>query len=88
MRYHDREKVGGLKGVAKVNVNPATNHAHVEYNPEEISLQGITDSIKSAGYRVGKESLKLGIGGMYCASCVTKIEDELKHTPRRSLSKR
>ncbi len=73
--------VGKLAGVGQVHVNIATNDAFVEYDPSRVSAKEISESIGSAGYRVGRETLKLGIGGMYCASCVTKIEDGLKRIP-------
>ena len=75
------KQVRNMDGVKKINVNLTSENAFVEYIPSRVSAQQIADAIGSAGYRVGKETLKLGIGGMHCASCVTKIEDELKRTP-------
>ncbi len=75
------KQVGNMKGVDRVNVNLTTENAFIEYNPSEVSAQQIADAIGTAGYRVGRETLKLGIGGMYCGSCVTKIEEELRRTP-------
>ncbi len=70
-----------MEGVKKINVNLTTENAFVEYDPAKVNAKQIADTIGSAGYRVGKATLNLGIGGMYCGSCVTKIEEGLAKTP-------
>ncbi len=67
-----------LPGIKMVNVNYTTEKVHVNYNPKLISLSDIIKAIKNAGYQAGQSTLKMGIRGMYCGSCVTKIESELK----------
>ncbi|MGB9773037.1 MAG: copper ion binding protein [Bacteroidota bacterium] len=75
------KEVKKLPGVKRINVNVTTGNAFVEFDPSTVRTTEIIDAIKSAGYRTGKATLRLGIKGMYCASCVTKIEDELRRTP-------
>ncbi len=75
------KQLGAMDGVKKINVNLTTENAFVEYDPAKVNGKQIADSIGAAGYRVGKATLNLGIGGMYCGSCVTKIEEGLARTP-------
>ncbi|NOY05411.1 MAG: heavy metal translocating P-type ATPase [Chlorobi bacterium] len=70
-----------LPGVIKANVNSASEQAFVKYDPRKVDTRAILDAIKSAGYQAGRATLKLGIRGMYCGSCVTKIEDGLRQVP-------
>jgi len=53
----------------------------VEFNKDEVKANKIIEVINNAGYQTGKAQLQLGIGGMYCGSCVTKIENELSKQP-------
>lgn len=75
------KEVKKLPGVKKASVNYSTEKAYVEFEPEAVRTEQILGAIKSAGYKTGRATLKLGIRGMHCASCVTKIETELRQTP-------
>jgi Cu+-exporting ATPase len=75
------KEVRKLKGIKRANVNYTTEKLYVEYRPEQLGVEEIIDAVKSAGYKTGKATLQLGIGGMHCASCVDKIENELKRSP-------
>ena len=75
------KQIKQLDGVKKVNVNIATGKAFVEYQPTVTNSRQIVGAIKKAGYKAGQSSLTLRIGGMYCGSCVTKIEDDLLRKP-------
>ncbi|MDH3252592.1 MAG: heavy metal translocating P-type ATPase, partial [Ignavibacteria bacterium] len=70
-----------LPGVKRASVNHSTEKLYVEYRPEQVGMEQIAGAVKAAGYRTGKAILQLGIGGMHCASCVEKIETELKRSP-------
>ena len=59
-------------------MNYATETAHVEFVRGKTSTEEIISAIKNTGYKTGQSTLKLGIRGMYCGSCVSKIEKELK----------
>ncbi|MFQ6618181.1 MAG: copper ion binding protein, partial [Fidelibacterota bacterium] len=73
--------IKSLKGVRKVTVNSATEKANVQYDPASVNVRDLIDVIKKSGYRVGCSDIKIGIKGMYCASCVKKIEKTLLDTP-------
>ncbi|AFN74032.1 copper-transporting P-type ATPase [Melioribacter roseus P3M-2] len=74
------KEVKKLPGVKSAVVNYATATAYVDYDSESVKTDDIIEAIKKAGYKTGRSVLKLGIGGMHCASCVTKIEKELNET--------
>lgn len=76
-----RDALSSLPGVMHATVNHAEAKAHVHYQPDQVSVKQINDVIRRAGYLPGAASLKLGIKGMRCASCVKTIEDSLCHTP-------
>ena len=67
-----------LPGIKLAHVNYATETAHVEFVRGKTSTEEIISAIKNTGYKTGQSTLKLGIRGMYCGSCVSKIEKELK----------
>ncbi len=75
------KEVKRLPGIKRANVNYSTEKLYVEYKPDQVGTQQIVEAIKSAGYRTGKSTLRLGIRGMHCASCVDKIESELRRSP-------
>ncbi|MDO8550293.1 MAG: copper ion binding protein, partial [Ignavibacteria bacterium] len=72
------KEIKKLPGIKVAHVNYATETAHVEFKSSETTAVEIIGSIKKAGYQTGQSTLKIGIRGMYCGSCVSKIERELK----------
>ena len=70
-----------LPGIERANVNYSTEKLYVEYKSGQADVEQIAKAVKSAGYKTGKATLKLGIGGMHCASCIEKIEKELRKSP-------
>lgn len=75
---HALEKV---EGVDKVNVNLATEKAHVEISLPDIPLSKLVESVKSIGYDVATERITLPIGGMTCASCANHVKNALNRIP-------
>lgn len=71
------KEIKKLPGIKTVHVNYATETAHVQFQIGEITTEEIIGAIKKAGYQAGQSTLKIGIRGMHCGSCVTKIEKEL-----------
>ena len=67
-------------GVAEASVNFATEQASVKAGPG-VSLQSLKAAVEQAGYAVGEETLRLKIGGMTCASCVSRVEKALRQVP-------
>ncbi len=74
------KEIKKLPGIDIASVNIATEKAHIEFDNNEVKTGEILSAIKKAGYQTGFSVLKLGIGEMHCASCVTKIEKELSKT--------
>lgn len=70
-----------IKGVRRAVVNPATEHAHIWYDPNAVRLVDLYQAIKDAGYRTGTSTLRLRIQGIYCSGCITQIEEALKRVP-------
>jgi len=76
-----------IKGVKKASVNYATEKAYVDY--DEVTVSQLEEAVTKLGYKakaMGNEqnsrpttqNSKLKITGMDCASCVVKIENNLK----------
>ncbi len=75
------EALGDLPGVTHVQVNLSTTKVSVDYEPEKIGVHDFFLAIREAGYHPGLTALRIGIGGMHCASCVNQIESALTALP-------
>src|SRR3972149_284039 len=75
------KEIKKLPGIKLAKVNFGAEEVHVEYDRRKTNSIEIVNSIKKAGFKAGSATLKLGIGKMHCASCVTKIEEELNSSP-------
>lgn len=69
-----------LPGV-DASVNFASEHAKVNLLSSETSPQQLVSAIEKAGFSVLQQTLELGIGGMTCAACATRIEKVLNRLP-------
>jgi len=76
-----RAQIGAVAGVRDVTVNPNGTLLRVFYDPGVASLAALVERIQAAGYTPGVATTTLGVVGMYCASCVTTIEQALRKTP-------
>lgn len=74
------KEINKLPGIKSSNVNYANETAYIDYDANKTKTEDIIEAIKRAGYKTGRSVLKLGIQGMYCGSCVSKIEKELNGT--------
>ena len=72
--------LAGTPGVLEASVNFATEQASVKASPG-VSLATLKSVVEKAGYAVGEQSLRLQIGDMTCASCVSRVEKALKQVP-------
>ncbi len=72
--------LSGIAGVLDVSVNFATEQASVKAS-RHVSMAALKAAVEQAGYAVAEQSLRLGIGGMTCASCVSRVEKALKQLP-------
>jgi Cu+-exporting ATPase len=70
-----------LDGVRQARVNVATETVYVTFQPSKTRVAEIIERIEGAGYRVGRDTLRLRVHGMHCASCVAAIEQALRRTP-------
>ena len=69
------------EGVLRASVNLSAATAHVEFRPEVTSLARLHEAIRRTGYLPDTATLRLGIKGMSCASCVTQVEKALQQAP-------
>src|SRR3990167_3577230 len=68
--------LGGLAGVSQASVNFATEQASVKAS-RAVSMETLQSAVRKAGYAVGERSVRLKIGDMTCASCVSRVEKAL-----------
>jgi Cu+-exporting ATPase len=73
--------ISAVPGVASANVNLATNSARVAFDPGTTGAAAVAASIRDAGYGVGLDRLEAEVEGIFCASCVKRIEDKLYLLP-------
>ncbi len=69
------------RGVEQANVNFASEKASVDYDPEKTDFSKIRQAITESGYNVATQKSIFPVGGMTCASCVTRVEEALKSVP-------
>ena len=62
-------------------MNFGTDTAHVEFDPEKVSLPDLEKAVKEAGYDVVNQEVTIKVGGMMCATCVETIESALRELP-------
>ncbi|WP_338618686.1 heavy metal translocating P-type ATPase [Pigmentiphaga sp. CHJ604] len=69
-----------VPGVRRASVNLATETAEVE---ADAPVQAVTlrAAVEKAGYEIPAGSVDLSIGGMTCASCVSRVEKALARVP-------
>ena len=75
------ESLTRIKDVEKAQVNFGTDSAHVEFNPEKVTIHEIEKAVKDAGYDVVNQEATIKVGGMMCATCVETIEAALRDLP-------
>jgi len=69
------------KGVAQAKVNFASGNASLEYDPAQVDLASIKDTISEVGYGTAVKKSIFPVGGMTCASCVARVEETLRSVP-------
>ncbi len=72
--------IAAVPGVASASVNLATERATVTYN-QPVPTEAVLQAIEKAGYEPKLETRELGVEGMTCASCVSRVEKALKAVP-------
>ena len=68
-------------GVEQADVSFASEKASIEYDPSKVDFAKIKDIISQIGYGVATKKSIFPVGGMTCASCVTRVEVALSSVP-------
>jgi Cu+-exporting ATPase len=69
-----------IPGVVAAQVNLATEHATVTFDPGLVGVDRLIAAVGGTGYTVPRARVTLGVGGMSCASCVQTVERALRQT--------
>ena len=72
--------LAAVPGVSGTTVNLATESASVQATGA-VSFDALRAAVEKAGYSVGRDTVRLSIGGMTCASCVSRVEKALGKVP-------
>ncbi len=72
--------LNSLAGVESVAVNGTSGLVTVVYDPKEVAADDFVEALQAMGVDAPVATVRLGIKGMYCASCVISIERELERT--------
>ena len=70
-----------VEGVARANVNLATERANVVFANGDVDVQDLVQAVQESGYEIPVEKIILPIGGMTCSSCVAHVEGALGDVP-------
>jgi P-type Cu+ transporter len=73
--------LGKVQGVAEAGVNLATERATVRYDASAASAARIAAAVSDAGYQPITSDLEIGVGGMTCANCSSRVERALAKLP-------
>jgi len=68
-------------GVEQASVNFASEKASIEYDPDKVDLAKLKDTISGLGYGTATKKSIFPVGGMTCASCVSRVEQALNSVP-------
>ncbi|MEP7155903.1 MAG: heavy metal translocating P-type ATPase [Betaproteobacteria bacterium] len=72
--------LAALPGVESATVNLATETATLR-SAGPLDVAAIVRAVEKSGYGISEETRELNIGGMTCASCVTRVEQALAKVP-------
>ena len=70
-----------MPGVVEANVNLATEKANVVVDDDGPAVAELFDQVERAGYHPVPDRLEIGVGGMTCANCVSRVERKLRAVP-------
>ncbi len=73
--------VSEVAGVSQVHVNPATQVATIDFDPERAKIGEVLQAIRMVGYTPGTATMRVPIRNMHCSSCITRVELALQLTP-------
>jgi Cu+-exporting ATPase len=72
--------IKAVPGVDTASVNLATERATVTFK-DTVDAAAVLQAIEGAGYEARIETLEMLVDGMTCASCVSRVERDLKAVP-------
>ncbi|MCJ7607617.1 MAG: heavy metal translocating P-type ATPase [Thermoplasmata archaeon] len=75
------EALRAVEGVARVDVNLATEKAVVEYDPERAAPTLLDKAVTDSGYEVVRDEITMTVSGMHCATCSTTVQEALVGLP-------
>ena len=70
-----------VPGVVGAGVNPATERATISFNANGTTAETLVKAVEDSGYGVRSDELTLGVRGMTCAGCVSRVEKALQGAP-------
>ena len=70
-----------VPGVVSVEVNLATDSAHLRLEAKAPPSAALRAAVEQAGYTVPARSIELEVSEMTCASCVSRVERALQAVP-------
>ena len=71
----------GIKGVHRVWFNPTTKRLSLWYSSDDVDIIELYTVVKDVGFQTGTATLRLRIRGIYCAGCISLIENVLREVP-------
>ena len=75
------DALGSLAGISDASANFATDEGTVTYDPKQVSLAEIYETIEAAGYQPERERQTIEVGGMSCASCSEAVASAVSSVP-------
>jgi P-type Cu+ transporter len=76
-----QQSMAAVPGVSGATVNVKDGRVFVDYDPSRATVADLLAAVRGAGFTPSGQTLRLKIGGLYCAECVSRIEDTLKAVP-------
>jgi len=70
-----------VPGVNSARVNFASEKASIEYDPSQVDLGKIKNTISGLGYGAATKKSIFPVGGMTCVACVARVEESLAGVP-------
>lgn len=68
-----------VSGILQSSVNLATEHAQIEFDSTELSLDDIVNTVAKTGFVVGTETRTFNVRGMTCTSCVNRVQGAIQN---------
>ena len=73
--------LSAITGIDRAVANVKAGHMVVDYDPARVSVADLLGAVRRAGFSPSGQTLRLKIGGIYCAECISRIEHALKAVP-------